>query len=74
MDNVSVEWLKYISMELIKFLNSNLPEIEKNKIITNCTYIYYPAINKKPVEWLYDVVSKMQEKLERSENWSESKK
>lgn len=40
----------------VNFLNSNLTDHEKEKIIQTNTEIYFPAIDLSPLEWLREVV------------------
>ncbi|MDI6533860.1 contact-dependent growth inhibition system immunity protein (plasmid) [Bacillus mycoides] len=47
--------------DILSFLNSNLTNSEKEEFITNKTYIYFPALNLTPIEWLKQTLETLKE-------------
>ncbi|MBE6843941.1 MAG: hypothetical protein E7510_14140 [Ruminococcus sp.] len=56
---VDLPWLKKISSIIKCFLDTNLKEEEKNKIIIDNVEIYFPALSMSPTEWLMSVWNTM---------------
>ncbi|PHA69574.1 hypothetical protein COE78_30670, partial [Bacillus pseudomycoides] len=49
--------------DILSFLNSNLTDSEKEEFIKYNTYIYYPALNLTPIEWLKQTLETLKEAL-----------
>ncbi len=60
------DYLDLLSRKIETFLISELSEYEKEKFITTHTYIYYPAIGLKPIEWMKMVLCRIKKSLKAS--------
>lgn len=58
-NSVDVECLNSMKSIIIEFLESNISEEMKNKIITDNVEIYFPSLNMIPIEWLSRVLSRI---------------
>ncbi len=58
-EEVDSQWLRYIAEEIDKFLSSKISKYEKGKFIEGCTFIYFPALEVNPVEWLDSVLKEI---------------
>ncbi|EGO64336.1 contact-dependent growth inhibition system immunity protein [Acetonema longum] len=62
-ESVDKDWIQTIMDITNSFLESNLTEEEKNKFIQTYAEIYFPAVGRKPVEWLEDVAIRFKKSL-----------
>ena len=58
-NSVDVEWLNIMMSIISEFIESNISEEKKNKIITDNVEIYFPSLNMIPIEWLSRVLSRI---------------
>lgn len=52
----NVSWLEKLETCIREFLESELDDSQKEKFITDEVYIYFPAFNTTPLEWLKSVL------------------
>ncbi|MEI4804554.1 contact-dependent growth inhibition system immunity protein [Bacillus sp. FJAT-51639] len=53
--------------DILSFLNSNLTDSEKEEFIKYNAYIYFPALNLTPVEWLKHTLEILKEAIKNKE-------
>ncbi|ENQ3106447.1 hypothetical protein SAMN04488168_10496 [Bacillus sp. 491mf] len=53
--------------DILSFLSSNLTDSEKEEFIKYNAYIYFPALNLTPVEWLKQTLKILKEAIKSKE-------